>query len=91
MENTFWDVDREGNYFFVGLFKESFKSYVESGMRKTMERDIEILRDDEGEFSVTKVTKDFKAKFYKFIVDHYFCKFHCFYLHSTHLIMVFTY
>jgi hypothetical protein len=67
---------------FVELFKKSFTSYVESGMKEMVEIDIEMLRNEHGEFLVTK---DFKAKFYKFIVDHYLCKFHCFYLRSTHL------
>ena len=54
------------------LFKTSFKSYVENGMSQLVETDIEILRNKEGVFLVTK---DFKAKFYKFIVDHYLSKF----------------
>jgi hypothetical protein len=64
------------------LFKKSFTSYVESGMRETVAIDIDILRNKQGEFSVTK---DFQAKFRKFIVDHYLCKFHCFRLYLTHL------
>ena len=67
------------------LFKKSFTLYVESGLREMTERDIDILRNEEGGFSVTK---DFNAKFYKFIVDHYLRKFHCFYLHLTHLLMI---
>ena len=70
------------------IFKKSFTIYVESGLREMTERDIDILRNEEGGFSVTK---DFKAKFYKFIVDHYLRKFHCFYLHLTHLMIVFVY
>ena len=54
------------------LFKTSFTSYVENGMSQLVETDIEILRNEEGVFLVTK---DFKAKFYKFIVDHYLRKF----------------
>ena len=82
-ENTFWDFQvtgsRDGN--FVKLFKKSFTLYVESGMREMVETDIDsILRtnSEQGEFLVTK---DFEAKFYKFIVDHYLRKFHCSYLH----------
>ena len=85
-ENTFWDINRDEN--FVELFKKSFTLYVESGLREMTERDIDILRNEEGGFSVTK---DFNAKFYKFIVDHYLHKFHCFYMHLTHLMIVFVY
>ena len=85
-ENTLWDINGDGN--FVELFKKSFTLYVESGLRETAERDIDILRNEEGRFSVTK---DFNAKFCKFIVDHYLRKFHCFYLHLTHLMIVFVY
>ena len=48
---------------------------------------IDILRNELGEFLVTE---GFKEKFYNFIVDHYLCKFHCFYLHLTHLIILFA-
>ena len=85
-ENTLWDINGDGN--FVELFKKSFALYVESGMREIAERDIDMLRNEEGEFSVTK---DFNAKFYKFIVDHYLRKFHCFFSHLTRLIIVFVY
>jgi hypothetical protein len=44
-------------------------------MSKMVERDIDILRNEQGGFSVTK---DFKAKFHKFIVDHYLRKFQLF-------------
>ena len=71
MENAFWGINGDGN--FVELFKKSFTLYVESGMRAMTERDIDILRNEEGGFSVTE---DFNAKFYKFIVDHYLRKFH---------------
>ena len=86
MENTFWNVNNDGN--FVKLFEKSFKLYVESGRREMTERDIETLRNEQGEISAQ--AKDFNGKFYEFIVDHYLRKFHCFYLHSIHLI-VFTY
>ena len=42
-------------------------------MRDKMERDIDILRNEEGELLVTH-SEDFNAKFYKFIVDHYLRK-----------------
>ena len=71
LENTFWYINGEDNI--VELFKKSFTLYVESGMREMTERDIDIFRNERGEFSVTK---DFHAKFYKFIVDHYLRKFH---------------
>ena len=69
------------------LFKTSFTSYVENGMSQLVETDIEILRNEEG---VLLVTKDFKAKFYKFIVDHYLRKFQLIHLHLTHLTTVFA-
>ena len=85
MENTFWDINEDSN--FVKLFKKSFTSYVESGMREMTERDIEILGNEQGEFSAQD--EGFNAKFCKFIFDHYLCKFHCSYLHLTHLINIF--
>ena len=42
---------------------------------------IVMLGNEQGGFLVTE---EFNAKFYKFIVDHYLRKFHCFYLHSKH-------
>ena len=77
-ENTFWDINRDGN--FVELFKKSFTLYVKSGMRETVEIDIDTLRNKWGNFFVNE---DFKSRFYKFIVDHYLRKFHCFYLLDT--------
>ena len=56
-------------------FKKSFTLYVESGMIEKVEIDLDALRNEQGEFLVTG---DFNAKFYKFIVDHYLRKFHCF-------------
>ena len=87
MENTFWIINspRDGN--FVELFVKSFTFYVESGMRKKTEADIDMLENEKGGHPVTK---DFKAKFCKFIVEHYLRKFHCFYLHLTHLTNFFT-
>lgn len=84
-ENTFWHISRDGN--FVKSFKQSFALYVESGMWETMKMNIDILRNEQGEFLVTE---GFKEIFYNFIVDHYLCKFHCFYLHLTHLIILFA-
>ena len=80
MENTFWDIHRDGD--FVKLFKKSFTLYVESGMREMMKKDIDILRIEQSDFLAAE---DFKARFHKFIVEHYLCMFLCFYLHSTHL------
>ena len=46
-------------------------------MMKMVERDIGIFINEGGGFLVTE---DFKVKFYKFIVNHYLRKFHCFHL-----------
>ena len=97
MENTFWNIN-DGDGDFVKVFKKSFTLYVESGRREMTERDFEILKNEQGQF-LTRDSRpgdsgsDYYAKFYKFIVDHYLRKFHCFYLHSTHLIIstVFAY
>ena len=75
MENTFWNINGDN---FVNIFKKSFTLYVESGRKEMTERDIEILRNDQGEISASRL--------YEFIVDHYLRKFHCFYLHSSCLI-----
>ena len=58
-------------------------------MREMTERDIDILRNEQGRFSLED--SDFNAKFYKFIVVHYLRMFHFFYLHLIHLIIVFAY
>ena len=71
-ENTFWNIDGHGS--FVELFKISFTLYVESGLRENTERDIQILRNEQGPLN--------DGEFYKFIVNHYLGKFHCFYLHD---------
>ena len=76
MENTFWNINGDDN--FVKVFKKSFTLYVKSGRRKMTERDIRILRNDQGEISA--------GRLYEFIVEHYLRKFHCFYLHSACLI-----
>ena len=64
-------------------FKKSFSLYVEDGMMKMVEIDIDMW-ENELDFEQGKllVTEEFKARFYKFIVDHYLRKFHCLYLHS---------
>ena len=69
IENTFWNIEGDGN--FVELFKKSFTLYVESGLRENTERDIQILRNEQGPLN--------DGEFYKFIVNHYLGKFHCFY------------
>ena len=78
-ENTFWGIDEDGS--FVELFKKSFTLYVESGMKDMMKKEIDILRNRKGGFSLTN---DFKPAFYKFITEHYLCKFHSLYMHLTH-------
>ena len=73
MENTFWNTgSRDGN--FVESFKKSFTLYVDSGMRKKVEAEIE-----QGGGPVTK------GDIYNFVIKHCLCKILCFYLHSTHL------
>ena len=80
MENTFWNISRDVN--FVEIFQQSFTLYVKSGMKKQMEADIDTLLRNQGGHLVTK---EFKAKFCKIIVEHYLCKFDCFYFAHTHL------
>ena len=87
MENSFWNIRRNGN--FVKSFKESFTLYIGSGMRMKAEEATNILRSEEGG-SGPKATKDFKARFCKLISDHYLCKIHYFYTHSTCLTTFFT-
>jgi hypothetical protein len=86
MENTFWDISRDDDSDFVELFKKSFTLYIESGTRKEMEVDIDILRNQSG----CPATNEFKAKFYKIIIEHCLRRFHCFYLHLTHLTTFFA-
>ena len=71
IENTFWNINLNGDGNFVELFKKSFTLYVESGMREMTERDLQILRNEQDPPSL--------GEFYKFIVKHYLGKFHCFY------------
>ena len=84
-ENTFWNMN-DGDSNFVKVFKKSFTLYVKSGKREMTERDIEILKNEQGEILTCDSSPGDYAKFYKFIVDHYLRKFHCIYFHSTHLI-----
>ena len=84
MENTFWNIDR--HVVFAKLFKKSFRLYVESGTKKKLEADIDMLRNQGGHL----VTKEFRENFFKTVIEHYLCKFYCFYLHSTHLTTFFA-
>ena len=79
-ENTFWN-SRDAN--FVKSFKRSFKLYVNSGMRKRAEAEIDILKNEQGGGPATE-------ELYKFVIEHHLCKIHCFYLHSTYLITFFS-
>ena len=65
LENSFWNKDTSGS--FVDSFKKSFTLYVESGIRKTTEADIDVLRNEQGG---RPVTAEFKAKLRKIIKDH---------------------
>ena len=84
MENTFWNISKDGN--FVKSFKKSFTSYVDSGMRMKAEAEIDILQNVQGGslYQATNL-KDFNPRFCKLIIEHYLRKFHCFYVHLTHL------
>ena len=83
MENTFWNGPL-GPDNFVESFKQSFKLYVDSGMKKKVEAEIDILRNEQSE-SELPLIEDFRARFHKLIIDHYLRKIHCFYIHLTHL------
>ena len=75
MENTYWNISRDDD--FVKSFKKSFALYVESGMRKKVEAEIDILINElESGCRRVPVGKDFEAKFYKIIIEHYLRKFH---------------
>ena len=89
MENTFWNINGDSGNDFVKQFKKSFKLYVESGMREMTERDLGVLRNEQGKFSAW--AENFNAKFHQFIFDHYLRKFYSFYLYLTHLITIFAY
>ena len=78
LENTFWNRG-DGN--FVESFKKSFTLYVDSGMRKKAEAEIEKLRSENTRKHLA--SEDFEARFYKLIIEHCLCKIHCFYIHNT--------
>jgi hypothetical protein len=84
MENTFWNISRDGN--FLESFKESFALYIDSGMRMKAEVEANILEGKSEHLG----TKDFEERFCKLITDHYLCKIHCFFKHSTLLTASFT-
>lgn len=70
------------------MFKKSFTLYVESGMRKKTEKDVDNIQTlIYFEQSGCLVIEDFKATFCKFIYKHLLRKFlsHCFYNHFFHL------
>ena len=62
-------------------FKKSFTLYVDSGMRKKAEAEIEKLRGENKDKDLA--SEDFKASFRKLIIEHYLRKIHCFYIHNT--------
>ena len=73
MENTFWSTGINKDHGdFMKSFKKSFTLYVESGMKKKVEADIDILCHQ----SVDLATDEFKGNFCKFIIKHYLRKFH---------------
>ena len=80
MENSFWNINGDSGTNFVEGFKKSFALYVDSGMKEKTERGIEVLINEQGEFSAhwQPEAKNFEEKFYKFIFDRYLRKFHCF-------------
>ena len=87
MENTFWNIttdasESDDSNNFMESLKKSFTLYVESGMEKKIEADIERFRNQVGHL----VTEESKAEFCKFINEHYLRKFHssCLYLHLFH-------
>ena len=77
LENSFWNQDTGGD--FVDSFKKSFRLYVESGIRKTTEADIDVLQGGR------HITAEFKAKLHKIIMDHCLRKLHSLYSHLTFL------
>ena len=81
MENTFWNSRKGGK--FVELFKKTFAIYVDSGMKKKTEADIDdILQHDGGEFPLTK---NFKTQFCKIIIEHYLRRFFLFSIFAQHI------
>ena len=83
MENTFWS-NLDGN--FLESFKESFTLYIDGGMRMKAEVEANILEGKSEHLG----TKEFEKRFCKLITDHYLCKIHCFFIHSTLLTAFFT-
>jgi hypothetical protein len=69
MENSFWNHTTDGN--FVDRLNKSFLLYVESGVRKKIEIDIEILTKEQGG---RLEPDDFQTKLHKIILDHYLRK-----------------
>ena len=85
LENSFWNQATDSD--FVDSFKKSFTLYVESGIRKTTEAAIDVLRNEQGGHPVTV---EFEAKLHKIIMDHRLCKLDSFYSHSTFLTFFFV-
>ena len=69
LENTFWNISQDSD--FVELFKKSFTLYVESGMRKK----VEVVLDDNVRYGDGGVSRAFKEKFCKIIMEHLLRKF----------------
>ena len=86
MENTFWNISRDAPGKFVKSFKKSFKLYVDSGMRKKAEAEIDEL----GVESKLLASEDFMARFLKLIIENYLRKILCFCIHSSHLTTSFS-
>ena len=57
---------------FLDLFKASFTFYVESGMKKKIEADIDTLTNQGG-----PATKEFEAACFEFVIEHFLRKFYC--------------
>ena len=85
MENSFWNINGDTGTNFLKGFKKSFTLYVDSGMKEKTERGIEVLRNDQGEFSPhwQPEARDLEEKFHKFVSAHYLRKFLCFYSFDT--------
>jgi len=80
LENSFWNQATDSD--FVDSFKKSFTLYVESGIKKRTEVDIDSLTNEQGG---RPVTAEFKVKLRKIIMDHRLRKLDSFYSHSTFL------
>ena len=70
MENSFWNHSGHGN--FVDSFKKSFRLYVESGIKKKVESDIE---------QAGKRMVDERELYKKIIIKHCLCKFYLYCLY----------